>query len=277
MEVRDEINLMYEKTREVYSTLDTLLDAPNPMDKNLANLSTVISLIPKGATLKRLKSALDEGIANTKYPLGTEVADKWNGNDSPWIIVHYGNATKANGSVVNGVYLKRVRNNGTYVWASNNVTRYANSGIYAYLKSEDYLSKCSTEARTYATEIQNPTQVPPSAGNYVDACPSQFWLASCEQLYGDVSLWQVTKGAEGSAFDYFKTTASPTNNASSVRSTLNTDGTATQLYWTRSTNRGFNNGNTYIGFCMPDGSLVNSYNPSGNYGLCPFMFIEKGN
>lgn len=210
--------------------------------------------------LRMLKASLDAGTAETDYPIGTEIADEYDGANAPLIVAYYGEATLPNGTTTQGVYLFR-----SYVLFSRRIgtsSNYAASEINGYLNSE-YINSCSTDLNDLATEISVPFYL--TTTNYQPVNAKHF-LMSATELAGTSSViegsvwpvWSVRGGGTG---------ASQLNAGRIVK---NNDGVA-QYYWTRTVGTGGT-------ICVrPDGyTYTNTTNtPGTSYGIVPACFIAK--
>lgn len=104
--------------------------------------------------LSDLKEALNNGTAETSFPVGTEIYDTTDGTYDPFIVVQYlnddNNATYGGAT---GVLLQRkYATDNTIVFNSANNTIFGQSELLSYLNGE-YFNKCSSDVKNLASEI----------------------------------------------------------------------------------------------------------------------------
>lgn len=177
--------------REVIAQYNDVITEQTPF-REYAQLIREIVTAP---TLAGLKKALNAGNAASKYPIGTEIEDEWNGQSNPLIVAHYTDITLANSSVKPGVYLVRkwVEPTGVkFDSAGSNI--YSASSIETYL-TNDYFSACSNALKNVVTEIK----IESRNTSKVVLINAKFFLMSDTEVYADRSGI-----IEGIAWDYWK-------------------------------------------------------------------------
>lgn len=260
MSIADNLNrIINAKTAIRQAIIDKGVEVPDA--EKLDTYHSYIDQIGTSKTpLRMLKASLDAGTAETDYPIGTEIADEYDGADAPLIVAYYGEATLPNGTTTQGVYLFR-----SYALFSRRIgtnSDYAASEINSYLNDE-YINSCSTDLNELATEISVPFYL--TTTNYQPVNAKHF-LMSATELAGTSSViegsvwpvWSVRGGGTG---------ASQLNAGRIVK---NNDGVA-QYYWTRTVGTGGT-------ICVrPDGyTYTNTTNaPGTSYGIVPACFIAK--
>ncbi len=223
-----------------------------------------------------LRDAVRRGTAESAFPVGTEITDTWEDTAAgksysmPLVVAHYGDVTLADGTVKAGVYL--VRKNATPFAMqfdaadsknSNGYNRYSVSGIHKWLNSDadknqwwsashsgdnapdiastkdGYMKGCSAALLDAIAEVKiNVSTNTVTDGGVTDEINCKFFLPSREQLHFVPGASNAAAaGVEGEAWDYFKTAASPADNARPIRVFKNPSGTA-QRCWLRSAYRG---------------------------------------
>lgn len=249
-----------------------------------------------------LRDAVRRGTAESAFPIGTEIADTWEDTasgksyDMPWIVAHYGDVTLADGTVKAGVYL--VRKNATPFAmqfdapdsksSSYGYNRYSQSGIHKWLNADadktkwwsasfsgdvqpdiattkdGYMKGCSAALLDAVASVKvNVSTNTNTDGGVTDEVDCKFFLPSREQLHFIPGASNAAAaGVEGEAWNYFKTVASPTDNARPIRVFKNPSGTA-QTCWLRSADRG---SSLSVWGVITDGSVA--YNIASNTYAC---------
>lgn len=152
MTLATDISSMYNHTKEVYDSLETL-GATIPENKNLENLATAFDSLPTtppydpaNPTLDGLKAALDAG-DYAAFPVGTEIPDVYNNSTAfNWIVAHYGIAEKEDGNEVSGAVLIPDRNIvGSGTWGSTG-RYYISSGVREKIIAGGYSDSITSKA-----------------------------------------------------------------------------------------------------------------------------------
>lgn len=230
--------------------------------------------------LKEFKKALDNGTAPDKYPPGTELPDKWNGQDSPLIVAQYLDGTQPyytnNAHTVNAVGAILVRKYVELVsqsWESLDGANYTSSTIADYLANEDsttnYLALTSGELKGLITRLYIPWyNFSTGVFNY----PAGKWfLMSCYEVCNQGS--NGAKAYEGIMWDYWKQRTGLSSpdamyDANTGRIIKDRNG-GNQYFWLRSANYSTN-------VCLVNvGGYIFGGNPQGTGGVLPACFIAK--
>lgn len=259
--IADELNLLRNTKSEIATAITEMgVEVGNVPFRQYPDL---IRNIPTTPTLSGLKQALNNGTAQDKYPVGTEISDTWNGNDNPLIVAQYLNETNnsAYGGAVGVILIRKYVEPTSQVFGSN--TNYRSSAIKSFLDTT-YLSNCSKELRAIISDISIPVY-----NSALEMVSSKFFLMSAYEV--------CNRGRdihEGDMWDYWKQKtglnapdAMYTSNSGRVMKNRNGDA---WIEWLRS-----GNGNNAV-YCVGNsGSVDSMYNLNNNLGVAPACFISK--
>lgn len=209
---------------------------------------------PSNPTLEGLKYAIDSDI---DVAIGTEIPDKWNGNDNPLIVAQLlDSSNNSSYGGAEGVILVRKYVEPT-AQAFGTSVDYSTSTIRELLNST-YLENCSNSLKTMLSSITIPYNGSTMSGD-------KWFVMSAKEIGG------VSSPNEGKFWAYWqdKTDLSaPSINANAGRVVYDREGTARSAWLrTRYTN-------STIYHMKMDGG-VNYNNPSANHGVLPACFIAK--
>lgn len=226
----------------------------------IAQINAGPSWDPENPTLEGLKAALDAG-DYTAFPANTLIPDKYGDTDINWVVGQYGEATMADGTKKEGVYLFKDK-------ALSSNQPFGSSGFYdqspinTYLNGT-YLNGCSESLKQIVGEIELPLYL----GRNVNA---KLWLMSVVEIMGvttnngedGISPWEAWKLRTG--------LSSPTTGPSNGRVMKNESGSAVS-WWTRSANSGSN-----VYSVDTNGSITQFAGISQSLGIVLALFIPKG-
>lgn len=244
-----------------------------PPEKNTTNLGEAVRSLPGGGgeekwdpsnpTVGGLKAAALQGI---DVAIGTEIPDKWNGNDNPLIVAQKLDSSNnakypgAEGYICVRKYvepLSQLFDNSSVLWSE--------SAVFQYLQNE-YLTACSDALKSVLTDIS------PCTYEWGYKYPTSKWfLMSCYEVCNQGSSDSL--GYEGIMWDYWKNKtglSSPDGlwGSNSGRVMQDRDGSA-QTIWLRS---------LYSGDSMcvvgTSGDVVYQWY-GGELGILPACFIGK--
>lgn len=229
------------------------------------------------SALNGLKEAVDNGTAQSQYPVGTEIEDTYAGNSNPLIVAQYlDSSNNSSYGGAEGVILQRkyVTNYGQ-AWDTVGNTNYPASTLNTFLNST-YLAQCSDELQAMISDIA----VPVVTSSGATTTTGKFFVPSVEEVYGLASANGCPGvGREGNVFQYWQSNAgitSPSNGnaAGRTRKQESESGSAVR-WWLRSRN---NTGYAYVWAVYPsgnigDGACGNIY--TGIVGVLPCCFIAK--
>lgn len=219
-------------------------------------------------TLADLKLALATDDPTKYYPIGSEIADKWDGSDNPLIVAH--KLDSSNNALYGGVEgLIMVRK-----YATNYATNFNelpgmgfDSGPVGEYLRRDYLDKCSDELKPLLAEFTTKYQ-----GFSISSSSKSKWfpmeaIELCATSYG------VPGSSVGITWDYWKkqtglSTPDKDGTANSGRKAYLPNGTAVS-YWLRSSST---MSDTFISTTGAtegdDGSMAENY-------IYPFCVVAK--
>lgn len=228
-----------------------------PGQLNLSNLTAAVDSIPTN-TLAGLKAALKNGTAQSKFPVGYEIPDKYAGNDNPLIVAQYldssNNSTYGNAE---GVILTR-----KYVepFSAFGNTNYIYSTLRNFLNSS-YIDKCSNECKDMISDIS----ISYYNGSVLVSDSCKFFAMSVREIFG------VSNHAEGVKWEYWKEKtglSSVNNNANAGRILRNRAGAA-RIVWLRSY---YANNQAY---CVDTDGRITYDHIADEQGVLPACFISK--
>lgn len=236
-------------------------------ERNLKNIPELISLAlktPKGnGTLTDLKLALYTDDPEKYYPLGSEISDTYDGEDSPWIVVDYG---------TNDVSLHRkyATDYGTMFHSDNTlmVLSYNNSDIFAFLR-DVYPTRCSKECLETISPFYTTTTGALAGIKFVLPTPYMMNAAS-------------TSGNSGTAFAYYRDQADTgVEGSANCEKRAKTDREGNPRAWwvnyVHSSRQDDGSYQTRAGGFRPDGTYYASLVTSPSRAVCPVAKIRKDN
>lgn len=206
---------------------------------------------------------LEEEELREKYPLGSEITDDYDiGN--PWLVMHYGNATDAEGNEKIGVYLRKKAHISQVAYSPSKLFNYATSAMPAYMNT--YLGNRPQVWQDRITQIS----VPFFDGSAMANINASIWLMSATEMMG------TGQREEGFAFDYYKEVrgieepiAQNVVNTNLVETMPNSP-TAVR-YWTRS---GRNTSSAL--YVAATGQIASvSDTSAATFGVLPACFVAK--
>lgn len=216
-------------------------------------------------TLTALKDALDNGKAQTLFPIGTKIQDTYDGDTITWVVASYNTATLATGTSRPGVYLcspTSISNRLGY-----NSFDYGQSTINSYLNGE-FLEACSDELRENAATIAVPYR--DNVGN--KTVGAKVWIPSATEVYGTKAK---SDAVEGQPWWYWgqRSRLLQTSDANNSYRLVKTPTGTADTVWLRSFGRGGN----YLDVINSAGAIV-SYQGSFSvaFGITPAFFIPAG-
>lgn len=220
-------------------------------------------LIVQTNPIVEFKKALDNGTAEQDYPVGTEIPDKWDGEDNPLIVAQYLDDSNNSeyGGARGGVLIRKYATTETYAF-SDQYADYQTSPIRSYLDTE-YLDKTSDELKPFISEISIPVVDYYKVHGQVD---SKWFLMSSTEVCAVESL------STGIIWDYWKKQTgwtSGSNAPNAGRIVYDRNGAA-QFYWLRSCYSASNE------YAMDKTGYVGGYNARNySFSLLPACFIAK--
>lgn len=162
-------------------------------------------LIVEGTEVLNFAKAVKAGTAKTTYPVGTEIPDKYDGQDNPLIVAQYLDST--NNSAYDGaegvICVRKYAAPWDTSWNTRGGGDYPNMTIKTEMLDVEYPSKCSAATRSVVSEIN----IPFWNSREITQVPSTWFLMSeCEVGgatvgHGDGS---GSAGNEGFFWDYWK-------------------------------------------------------------------------
>lgn len=205
-------------------------------------------------TLSGLKSALNKGIAETDYPIGTEIPDTYTGNDNPLIVGIYENIDGKTRVGLVRKYIEPI----SQVFGSS--VDYPSSDIFAFLNSV-YFENCSDELKPLVSE----TELPYYNGTTSINVSGKWHLLSVTNVLG------VEQATEGNAWAYWKNVtglSSASNSGNTGRIRYGRDG-ASQIWWLRSQ---YSKDRAYY-IATSGGVGATNGQPGSAYGVLPICYI----
>ena len=180
---------------------------------------------PNNPTLSNLKLAIATGSPEEYYPIGTEIPDKWNGQDNPLIVAHYTDITLSDGTVKPGAYLVR-----KYCVAGG---KFGNNSIYGGSSIQNYLEQTYLQSCTAATQSAVATiKIKQFHESYT---AKGFFPMSRTEMYGVSDQYTGDSTSYGVPWEYWKNQtgfSSPSNSVATGRIARDISGTVRQC-WTR--------------------------------------------
>ncbi len=221
---------------------------------------------PPKPALTKLREALENGTAETEFPIGSEIDDTWAGQSNPWIVAHYGSSNTTSGTK-NGVFLFRKYVNPTnHQWGTANSENYNVSAMNTYLNST-YLNNCSDLFKESVEEAV--VQWARTSGSEVNA---KLWLMSPIEMGAD---WSQNSENFGTVWTYWKNQVvaagqnTPYNYSVEGRIGYSVSGTATN-YWLRTKKT-----STSVRTVSAVGNLTSGAQPTATtQGVRPACFIS---
>lgn len=171
-------------------------------------------------SLEELYNALQDGSAEDTIPVGSEIKDTYAGEDSPLVVVDYGEYQDADGQTFYGATLERkfIVGYGT-MWDVNADGKaiYSESTIDKFLTNE-YANNCSEELR----ERTSPIQITAKNQEGNEVIVRQFFCASKEEVAAEA----------GKPFQLFSNIVPATEDPRVIRATGDSTGVA-RAWWLR--------------------------------------------
>lgn len=186
---------------------------------------------PSNPTLEGIKWALDNDI---DVPVGTEIPDVFNGEDSPLVVAQYLNENNNSeyGGAVGVILVRKYVTPATSTRFANSYVSYNESLLKTYLDNT-YPTLCSAELNS----IVSPLTVPCYNGTAIVGLECTYFPpSSMEMGYNE---YQSTIEDTSLFFDYWKEKTGltePDSNSNSGRTTYTLQGSL-EYSWVRSTHR----------------------------------------
>lgn len=270
MSLEDTVRSLNQNVKEAYTALEES-GYYLPEQKNAENLASTIRrefrppIDPENATLEMIKLALQHNNPASHLPIGTEVADTYDGQSSPLIVAQYLDNTNNSsyGGAVGAICVRKYVEPQLQWSPSKNQPNYINSTIQNYLNTT-YFNSCSESAKNLITS----TTVPYYDGGVYQSLEGQKWfLMSITEVYG-YNLLGATEGIVWKYWDNKTGVGYPSNLADAGRVLTDRSGQPLGV-WLRS--RGERENAAWI---WTDGSISNS-STDFTRGILPACFISK--
>lgn len=208
---------------------------------------------PYPMTISGLHEALNNGVAESFFPTGTELPDNHNGKDSPLVVGHY---DKTDNEL--RVWLAR-KNVEMETETFGPSIDYANSTILAFLNG-DYLNDCSDELKSVIAEVE----VPWYDGSSIQQVGGKWHLPS------GINVMMTKNSGEGEPWEYWKNKTGltvPSDSSNPNRIGQDSSGVS-QSYWLRS-----QYSSTTVGYVGDNGGLY-SGTPTGKRRFLPICSLK---
>lgn len=221
-------------------------------------------------TLTDLQTAIDDGTAKDKFPVGFEFEDTYNGQSNPLIVAQY--LDSSNNSAYNGaegVILTRkyAEDYGVKFNTANSNVNYVGSNILNYLNTT-YVNNCSDELKALTSDLS----VPYYNGSSMVQVSNKWHIPSAAEVYGNIS--GITgEQDEGVALQYWKDKTGlsmPSYEANAGRVVSSGDN-QTRYWWLRTRGTTY-----YVSVVLTSGYVSAQANPTqAAYSILPMCFISK--
>lgn len=190
MSLKDTVQSVADNLQAAYAAVQEK-GGELPEHKNLQNLSEAILSISGGGGKGNLGKLLALFRSNPEecykqYPVGTEFADTWNGEDAPLILVSYKQVRKLDGTWVDGITMqRRFASSNAVPWSQPTVGSVETSSMPIYLNGE-YFEKCSDMVKSCLCEVMAPCSSRSGNASITGYVDSKWFLPVLPNVMGAV-------------------------------------------------------------------------------------------
>lgn len=221
---------------------------------------------PAYTTITEFAAALKDGTASEKFPVGTELADKWNGEDAPLIVTQYLPETGMGYSTAVGAICMRKYVNPVSKQLTTAYTNYSSLDVVKWLNGSEYKDACSDELKGVIGSYIS-TQAQSTAGSSTLTWAGWQWqlMSTYEVMGNDYYLL-------GRQWDYWKQKTELTSKdegANTGRIPYDKDGNACSA-WLRTSRSA-----TQYYTITENGAIGYDSVTGSTPGVWPFCYIPK--